>query len=214
MFKLNHVKVKGILDIDQLVIPSHRITCIVGESGSGKTTLLKLLNHLISCDEGEIWVDNIPISQWDPIELRRSVVMLPQTPAIFKGTVRDNLLIGLIFSEKPSVQDVQLSEVLEKVRLHKELDQDADSLSGGEKQRLALARVLLMTPLVLLLDEPSSALDEDTTNFVMQQLAGYVKTQQKTMVMVTHSKAVVQSFADHVVEIHKGRIVGIRGCSG
>ncbi|HBW35417.1 ATP-binding cassette domain-containing protein [Desulfosporosinus sp. BICA1-9] len=207
MFTLRGVKYKDILDINELDIPEQRITCIVGESGSGKTTLLRLLNHLISYDEGEICFQKTPLSLWNPIELRRKVMMLSQSPAIFEGTVRDNLLIGFKFCEKPPVEDSQLQDALEIVRFHKDLSQDSNSLSGGEKQRLALARVLLLEPQVFLLDEPSSALDEETTQFVMEQLVQHVKHLKKTMLMVTHSKAVVQAFAEHVVETKKGKIV-------
>ena len=207
MFTLCGVKYKDILDINELDIPEQRITCIVGESGSGKTTLLRLLNHLISCDEGEICFQNTSLSQWDPVELRRKVMMLSQSPAIFEGTVRDNLLIGFNFCEKPFVEEGQLQDALKIVRLPKDLSQDSNTLSGGEKQRLALARVLLLEPQVFLLDEPSSALDEETTQFVMEQLVHHVKCLKKTMIMVTHSKAVVQAFAEHVVEIKKGKIV-------
>jgi len=203
MFKLHGVKYKDILDIDELNIPANRITCIVGESGSGKTTLLRLLNHLISPDEGEIRFQNISLFQWDPIELRRKVMMLSQTPTIFEGTVKDNLLIGFKFCEKPPVDDAQIQDVLKIVRLHKDLLLNASSLSGGEKQRLAMARVLLLEPQVFLLDEPSSAFDEETTQFVMEQLVEYVNRSKKTMIMVTHSKALVQAFAEHIVEIKK-----------
>ena len=207
MFTLRGVKYKDILDINELDIPEQRITCIVGESGSGKTTLLRLLNHLISPDEGEISFQNTPLSQWDPVKLRRNVMMFSQTPTIFEGTVRDNLLIGFKFCEKPPVEDDQLRDALKIVRLHKDLSQDSNSLSGGEKQRLAMARVLLLEPQVFLLDEPSSALDEETTQFVMEQLTNHVNRLKKTMIMVTHSKAVVQAFAEHIVEITKGKVV-------
>ena len=207
MFRLLGVKYKDILNINELDIPKHKITCIVGESGSGKTTLLRLLNHLISCDEGEIWFQNTPLSQWDPIELRRKVMLLSQMPAIFEGSVRDNLLIGLKLCEKPPVEDSQLRDTLEIVRLHKDLLLDANTLSGGEKQRLAMARVLLLEPQVFLLDEPSSALDEETTQSVMEQFVDYVKGVNKTIIMVTHSKVVVQAFAEYVVEIKKGKVV-------
>lgn len=207
MFTLRSVKYKDILDIEELKIPGHRITCIVGESGSGKTTLLKLLNHLISYDEGEICFQNIPLTQWNPVELRRKVMMLSQMPAIFEGTIRDNLLIGFKFCEKPPVEDSKLVDVLKIIRLSKNLSLDSNTLSGGEKQRLAMARVLLLEPQVFLMDEPSSALDEETTQCVMEQLVHYVKRLKKTMIMVTHSKAMVQAFAEHVIEVKKGKVV-------
>lgn len=211
MFTLRNVKYKDILDINELDIPEQRITCIVGESGSGKTTLLKLLNHIISPGEGEIWFQNTPVSQWDPVELRRKVMMLSQSPAIFEGTVRDNLLIGFKFCERPPVDDDQLQETLKMVRLEKDLLLDANSLSGGEKQRLALARILLLKPEVFLLDEPSSALDEETTQFVMDKLVHHVNQSEKTLILVTHSNAVVETFAEYVVEIKKGKALTVKG---
>lgn len=211
MFALRGAKYKTILDIEKLDFPEQKISCIVGESGSGKTTLLRLLNHLISCDEGDIWYQNTSLSKWDPIELRRKVMMLSQSPAIFEGTVRDNLLMGFKFSEKPPVEDSRLRDALEIVRLPKDLSQQCNSLSGGEKQRLAMARVLLLEPQVFLLDEPSSALDEETAQFVMEQLTNYVKQQKKTMIMVTHSKAVVKGFAEHIVELKSGEVVITKG---
>ena len=207
MFTFKDVKYKNILAIKNLNIPQHRITCIVGQSGSGKTTLLRLLNKLISCDSGTLFYKDKDINTFNPVELRRSVVMLPQSPAIFKGSVKDNLLIGLNFSEKPLVPDEKLLEALRLVKLNKTLDQDAEKLSGGEKQRLALGRVILMEPDVLLLDEPSSALDEETEQLIIEALVHYTKQHHKTLIMVTHSKKVASEFSDEIIEIKKDVIV-------
>ncbi len=207
MFCLRGVRYRDILDIERLEIPEGKVTCIVGESGSGKTTLLRLLNKLISYDNGEIVYKGRSLKDIDSVELRRRVVMLPQTPPIFPGTVRDNLLIGLVFSEKPLVGEEKLLEIMEMVHLDKGLDEDAEKLSGGEKQRLALGRVLLMDPEVFLLDEPSSALDEDTEEVVIGSLVKYAGERGKTVVMVTHSKQVARSFSDKIVEINHGRVV-------
>lgn len=207
MFCLRGVRYRDILDIERLEIPKGKVTCIVGESGSGKTTLLRLLNKLISCDKGEIVYNGRSLKDIDSVELRRRVVMLPQTPAIFPGTVRDNLLIGLVFSEKPLVGEEKLLEIMEMVHLDKSLDEDAEKLSGGEKQRLALGRVLLMDPEVFLLDEPSSSLDEDTEEVVIGSLVKYARERGKTVVMVTHSKQVARSFSDKIVEVSHGRVV-------
>lgn len=211
MFQLKDVKYKKILDIKQLSIPANKITCIIGESGSGKTTLLRLLNKMISCTEGEIFYNNDAISTINSIELRRKVVMLPQVPAIFSGTVKDNLLIGLKFSEKPVVNDEKLFEVLNMVHLNKPLAEDADKLSGGEKQRLALGRVILMDPEVFLLDEPSSALDEDTEQIIIEKLVHYTKDTNKTLIMVTHSKKIAQTYADNIIEIKNGKVLNQKG---
>ncbi|MPN17699.1 Fe(3+) ions import ATP-binding protein FbpC [bioreactor metagenome] len=93
------------------------------------------------------------------------------------------------------------------VELNKPLEENAEILSGGEKQRLALGRVILMNPEVLLLDEPSSALDEETENLMVAKLASYVKANNKTLVMVTHSKTIALRFSDNIIEISDGKIV-------
>ncbi|GIP31921.1 ATP-binding cassette domain-containing protein [Paenibacillus sp. J2TS4] len=210
MFHLTHVK-KQILDIPELTIPANKVTCIVGKSGSGKTTLLKLLNGMISCDEGEIYFDGEPISNMDLVELRRKVVMLQQAPAIFSGNLRHNLLIGLQFSNKPMVTDDVLCSTLNIVRLSKDLEQDGEPLSGGEKQRLAMARVLLLQPPVLLLDEPTSALDEGTSHEIMEALIEQFKHRGQTVIMITHSPTVVRSFAEYIIEIDNGRLIHAGG---
>jgi putative ABC transport system ATP-binding protein len=207
MFTLKNVSYKQILDIPQLTIESSKVTCIVGESGSGKSTLLRLLNKLISCDSGDIFYKGQSLNSINSIELRRNVVMLSQQPAIFPGTVKDNLLIGLKFAEKPAVDDTKLREILGIVHLNKNLSEDCDKLSGGEKQRLALGRVILLDPEVFLLDEPSSALDEETERIIIENLIAYTKETNKTFVMVTHSKKVAQTYSDIIIEINQGKVV-------
>lgn len=207
MFSLKKVKYKHILDIDDLNIEKYKVTCIVGESGSGKSTLLHLLNKLISCDSGEIFYNDQPLHTIDSVSLRRKVVMLPQIPTIFPGTVKDNLLIGLKFAEKPTVADEKLRQILSLVHLDKKLDDDCDKLSGGEKQRLALGRLILLDPEVFLLDEPSSSLDEETERIIIEKLIAYIKETNKTLIMVTHSKKIAQSYSENIVKIYQGKVV-------
>lgn len=213
MFFLRNVKYKEILQVEELQIPSQKSTCIVGESGSGKTTLLKLLNDLISCDSGEVFYRDMNMIELDPVRLRREVVMLPQVPVIFPGNVRNNLLAGLIFSEKPHLEDDRLGQALKKVNLNIKLDRDPEELSGGEKQRLALCRVMLMDPEVLLLDEPSSALDEDTEYFVMDEIIKYTRSGKKTSVMVTHSKNLARKYGETIITVDKGRVIRVEEVS-
>ncbi|MDM5190586.1 ABC transporter ATP-binding protein [Bacillus sp. DX4.1] len=203
MFILKGVTYKDILQIPYLEIHKEKITCIIGESGSGKSTLLRMLNDLQSPTSGSIHYKRAPISSYPPIQLRREVVMLGQTPPIFEKTVKDNLLIGLRFSEKPFPSDEQLQQALAAVSLEKDLEDNASSLSGGEKQRLSLARVLLMDPPVYLLDEPTSALDADTEKRVMKQFAAIAQQKKKTIVMITHSQQLPEEIADDIIEISK-----------
>ena len=194
-------------------IQSARTLGLVGESGSGKTTLLRLLNKLISPDSGLITLNGTPLEEIDSIQLRRKVIMLQQLPAVFPGTIRDNLLIGLKFSHKDLAGDDELERVLDTVHLSKGLDVDSDKLSGGEKQRLALARVILLDPKVFLLDEPSSSLDEETERIMIDKLTEHARLNKKTLIMVTHSKKVAQIYGETIVGLSGGSVMDIREMS-
>lgn len=206
LFALSNAGYKNILQIETLSIPSLQTTCIVGESGSGKTTLLKLLNHLLSCDRGEVRYKGEDIKALDPVALRREVVMLSQTPLIFPGTIKDNLLVGLQFGGKLPAGDEQMLNVLKRVKLDKALEENGAELSGGEKQRLAICRIMLMEPEVLLLDEPTSALDDGTENMVTEMLVAYAREQGKTLVLITHSREVARKYGDFIITLEKGRV--------
>lgn len=201
MFILKSVIYKDILDINYLKIEKNKITSITGESGSGKTTLLRLLNKMISPDGGSVLFNGEDIESINSVELRRKVAMLSQSPVIFEGNVRDNLLMGLKFSEKELASDETLIDILKSIHLKKGLDENPSNFSGGEKQRLALGRIIVMNPDVFLLDEPSSALDDDTAKDVISSLCSYVKANNKTLIMISHSKALSREFSDEIVEL-------------
>ncbi|CJV87019.1 ABC transporter ATP-binding protein [Bacillus tropicus] len=203
MFILKDVTYKDILHIPYLQIQKEKITCIIGESGSGKSTLLRMLNDLQSPTSGTIEYNGKLISDYPPIQLRRDVVMLGQTPPIFDGTIKDNLLMGLRLSEKNFPNDDILQSALKIVSLEKNLEDNANSLSGGEKQRLAFARIVLMDPLVYLLDEPTSALDSDTERRVMKQFTTLAREKNKTVIFITHSQQLPEEIADDIIEISK-----------
>ncbi|HEK9102881.1 ABC transporter ATP-binding protein [Bacillus pfraonensis] len=205
MFLLKNVIYKDILHVPYLEIHKEKITCIIGESGSGKSTLLRMLNDLQSPTAGEIEYNGTSISSYPPIQLRREIVMLGQTPPIFDGTIKDNLLMGLRFSEKPFPPNKALQKALTIVNLEKDVTSTASSLSGGEKQRLSLARVLLMDPPVYLLDEPTSALDADTERRVMKQFSAIAKQKKKTVIFITHSQSLPEEIADDIIEISKAK---------
>ncbi|MEZ2327533.1 ABC transporter ATP-binding protein [Bacillus tropicus] len=203
MFILKDVTYKDILHIPYLQIQKEKITCIIGESGSGKSTLLRMLNDLQSPTSGTIEYNRKLISDYPPIQLRRDVVMLGQTPPIFDGTIKDNLLMGLRLSEKNFPNDDILQSALKIVSLEKNLEDNANSLSGGEKQRLAFARIVLMDPPVYLLDEPTSALDSDTERRVMKQFTTLAREKKKTVIFITHSQQLPEEIADDIIEISK-----------
>lgn len=205
MFEIENLKFKQILNIPNLIIDK-QITCITGTSGSGKTTLLRMLNRLNAPDEGTILYNGADIAKTDAVRLRRSVVMLGQTPVLYPGNIRENLQIGLEFSQKPLASEDTLLESLARVELDKGLDDPCGTLSGGEKQRLCLARVMLMDADTYLLDEPSSALDKETEHFIIQNLAEFASERKKQLIMVTHSENIAASYQDSLIYLENGRI--------
>lgn len=205
-FEVKNLRFKGILDIPSLKIDKP-ITCIVGSSGSGKTTLLRMLNRLNAPDQGTIFYNGQDIASLDTVKLRREVVMLGQTPVIYRGTVEDNLQIGRQFSQKPPASVAAMQESLAWVELDKPLASSCHTLSGGEKQRLCLARVMLMDAAVYLLDEPSSALDKNTEQFIIDNLAKFVIDKNKQLILITHSEQIAQKFPECIVRIEHGQVM-------
>ncbi|MGN8645664.1 ABC transporter ATP-binding protein [Gracilibacillus sp. HCP3S3_G5_1] len=199
MFSIHQLVYKDIINVPELVIDSGKIYCLFGESGSGKTTLLKMFNNMLTPDQGEIKYKEDLITKLDPVQLRKEVVMLGQDPVVFDGTVRDNLLAGLRFAGKEEVENQVLTNLLKELHLAKNLDEKVDKLSGGEQQRLALGRVLLMNAEVYLMDEPTSALDHDTETVVMDLFTYRVRETGKTVIMVTHSKEVAEKYSDEMI---------------
>ena len=206
MFKFDNVRYKDILKIDTLKIDKGDVVVVVGQTGGGKSTLLKLLNKTISPSEGRITYNGTPLEEIDSVQHRRNVIYLSQNPFVFKETIRDNLLKGLMFHKKKSPSDETLRDILKMVALDKPLESGTDTLSGGEAQRLALGRVLLLGGEVYLLDEPSSALDDETERILIDTITAYVRDNAKTLVMISHSKAIANKHADQILVMDKGTL--------
>ncbi len=206
MFKLENVKYRDILKVEELALKALQVTCIVGKSGGGKTTLLKLLNNLISADSGTILYKGKEIETYNPVALRREVMMLPQQPVMFSGSIGENFDKTLRFAERDVARDGVYRDLLQQVGLKMLPEADTRDLSGGEKQRVALARVLLLQPETLLLDEPSSALDDETEDFIIRMVVDYTRKRKGTLIMVTHAMSVAQRFADVTITLNDGMI--------
>ena len=205
-FQLQNVRFKDVLDIESLQIDACKVSAIVGPSGGGKTTLLRILNRMTTPDSGRVLYFGEPVEEMDPVGLRRKVVMLTQMPVIFAGTVQENLLIGCRLAEKEGPAEADIQAIMKRVGLDKELSADAAQLSGGEKQRLALARVMLMDPEVMLLDEPSASLDEETEVLIFDLVTEFCRERCKTLVMVTHSEKGFTGYYDTLIRIRDGRV--------
>jgi len=205
-FTLSNVRFKDVLNIESLQIDACKVSAIVGPSGGGKTTLLRILNRMTTPDSGRVFFFGESVEQMDPVQLRRRVVMLTQMPVIFAGTVRENLLIGSRLAEKEEPSPDAVQAIMIRVGLDKELSADAARLSGGEKQRMALARVMLMDPEVMLLDEPSASLDEETEVLIFDLVTEFCRERCKTLIMVTHSEKGFTGYYDTLVRIRDGQV--------
>ena len=199
MFQIENVIVENVLEIKNLTLYKDVIS-IEGQSGSGKSTFLRLLNNLDNPTLGKITYKKQALSDIPALALRKRIVMVPQDPVVFDGTIRDNLNIGLELSCEKPVSDVELKDMLNIFWLNKSLDVSASDLSGGEKQRMSLVRVLLMKRTeVFLLDEPTSSLDDKTTGHVMGKFLEWTYKQKQQVIMITHEKKVSEEFADEVI---------------
>ena len=177
------------------------ITCLVGPSGSGKSSLLRLLNRLDVPSEGTISYRGESLDGLDPLILRKEVAMVFQRPPLFPGTTTDNLRWAA-----PGLTENQEREALSRVNLDLDPSQDVDTISGGEAQRLCLARALLTEPDVILADEPTSSLDQHATADIEKVLTNLARD-GLSVILVSHDVAQMERLADRVAVMSDGRVV-------
>lgn len=200
-----HKEGKNILSHINIVIEKGDYLSIVGHSGSGKSTFLKLCCHLISPTEGHIFLDGTDLMQWNPTDLRKDVSYVFQTPVLFGKTVEDNLLFPCQIRKVP-LDRARASALLNRFRLAEDvLSHPVQTLSGGEKQRIALVRSLMFPPKILLLDEPTSALDKENTLIVERAIAE-LNQEGITVLWVTHSDAQSLMYQNRRLTIENGQI--------
>ncbi len=197
------VTVDGVTILDGVTaeVADRGITVVTGPSGSGKSTLLRLCNRLEVPTDGIVEFRGTDVSLLDPRELRRRVGMVFQRPTVFPGTAADNLTVV--------DPDADVETLLEAVGLPSELaDRPADVLSGGEQQRLCVARALTTRPEALLMDEPTSALDLDAT-LQLESLARRLADDGIPMLWVTHDEAQAERIGDAFLRLEGGKLVEV-----
>jgi putative ABC transport system ATP-binding protein len=192
---------RPILDEVTASIPAPGITVVSGPSGAGKTTLLRLCNRLEIPDQGVVSYRGQPLDELDPLMLRRRVGMVFQRSTPFPGTVADNLAVA-----HAGAGIEEMTAALTRVALDPALlTQEARSLSGGELQRMCLARTLVTRPETLLLDEPTSALDEHPKR-VFETTARDLATAGITIIWVTHDGAQAHRVAARIYHLRDGHL--------
>jgi putative ABC transport system ATP-binding protein len=181
------------------------VLVVVGPSGAGKSSFLRLLNRLDEPTSGTVRLEGLDYRRISPRELRRRVGMVTQTAYLFPGTIADNLRFGPL-QQGIELPKQKIEELLTQVGLAGRADEEVAHLSGGEAQRVSLARTLATEPTVVLLDEPTSALDAAAKSEVEKLILTVVRQNGLTCVMVSHDAAQAARVAGRVMLLNKGRL--------
>jgi putative ABC transport system ATP-binding protein len=200
-------EIGGVRIVDDVTIEvrAGELLVVVGPSGAGKSSFLRLLNRLDEPTGGTVFLQGTDYRQIPPRDLRRRVGMVTQTAYLFPGTIAGNLRFG------PQQQGILLPQetiesLLIQVGLAGRADEDVGHLSGGEAQRVSVARALATTPEVLLLDEPTSALDAEAKDGIEKLILTVQKQNGLTCVMVSHDLAQAARIADRIMVMKNGRL--------
>ena len=197
---------RKVLDLDELLIDRNRVTAVVGPNGSGKSTLFDILAFLRKPDTGRILLRGKPAAEINSA-LRRQVGYVQQKPYLMKMSVRDNIGLGLKFrGETHTAINAAVNAVAGELGLAALLDRDAGQLSGGEIQKVALARALALQPEVVIMDEPFTYLDEVTVHEIEDWIAGQRADQAKTILFSTHDRLRALSLSDNILNLINGRV--------
>ncbi len=183
---------------------------IIGRVGSGKTTLQKLLLGLYQAEQGTVSVDGVDVRQLDPADLRRNIGYVPQDVTLFYGTLRDNIAIGAPYADDAAIlAAAEAGGLSEFVNRHPDgfdmlIGERGESLSGGQRQGVAIARAFLMDPPILLLDEPTSAMDFSSEQQFKDRLRKIAA--HKTVLIVTHRNSLLE-LATRIIVVDDGKVV-------
>lgn len=210
VFKYGNDDAKPTLIIPKLEIQSGEKIAILGRNGAGKSTLLQLLSGMQEPTQGKVKIDGVDLRLIDPMDVRRDMGLLNQNAHLFFGTVRENLTLGAPLATDQEIVNAlnltgALSFVLEKKEgLDHQILEGGMGFSGGQRQALLLARLLLRQPNILLLDEPTAAIDDVSEKQLIENLKGWLG--HKTLVIATHRRAVLE-LVDRIIVVHDGKIV-------
>lgn len=207
---LFHLIKKKIIFKSNLKFYCKKKTTIIGRSGSGKTTIVNLLLRLINCKSGNILIDNKPVNEIDLKSYRKLFGFVPQTPYFFYGSVKDNLSYGLSdITQKEIFNALEFANALEFIEnLRKKentiIKDGGENFSGGQLQRLSVARALLQKPKIIILDEPTNGLDPQASERMIE-LINKLATKM-TIICISHSFKVIKN-SDYIILLNNGKIL-------
>jgi tungstate transport system ATP-binding protein len=214
VFRLHNVTKRygqrEVLHIDELVIPEQKIYAILGPNGSGKTTLMRIMALLTRNDAGSVEVlgQNIFWSKEQLLKLRRQMTMVTQTSFMFEGTVYENVAYGLKIRRKPE-REIRLAvqKSLELLNMSAFISADARNLSGGERQKVAIARALAVEPSVLFLDEPTANIDPQSAVEIERHIQFINRELGTSIILVTHNLFQAHRLANEIFFLWDGKLV-------
>jgi molybdopterin-binding protein len=196
---------KKALDSVSMDVRRGELLGIIGQSGAGKTTLLRILAGLEAPTEGNMWFKGNKVDFNQAHWLRKEVSMIFQNTIFLRGDVHTNLAYGLKLRNVPEKEiETKISEILKKVRLQGFQERDAKSLSGGEQQRIALARALVLDPGVILMDEPTSNLDPANTQIINSVIMN--ESENRCIILSTHNFSQIRQITDRIITLEDGKI--------
>lgn len=210
MFQYTEEDSRPILALRHLKIKAGEKIAILGRNGAGKSTLLQLLAGMQSPSNGSVHLDGLDISLIDPADVRRDMALLNQNAHLFYGTIRENLTLGAPLAKDDDIlKALKVTGALGFVQEKKEgLDhlvlEGGVGFSGGQKQALLLARLLIRQPNILLLDEPTAAIDDIAEKQLIDHLKGWLG--HRTLVVATHRRAVLE-LVDRIIVMNEGKVV-------
>jgi ATP-binding cassette subfamily C protein LapB len=183
---------------------------ILGRVGSGKTTLEKLILGLYRPTAGAVLIDGIDVRQLDPAELRRHIGYVQQDITLFYGSLRENITIAAPLAEDAQVlKAAEVAGILDFVNAHPQgfdllVGERGESLSGGQRQGVALARAVIKDPPILLLDEPTASMDHSSEEEIKRRLGAFAR--HKTMIVITHRTSLLE-LVERIIVVDGGRVV-------
>lgn len=196
---------KKILDIDYLEIPQGKITGITGPNGSGKSTMLNIISN-IDCDyEGRVRFNDRIMDN----NIRKDITLVFQKPYLFSRKVYENITYPLKLRniDKNMQRDMAL-KVIKDLEIEDLIDKKGHKLSGGETQKVALARAMVFRPKLLLLDEPTSNIDPESTKIIEREILNFNKKTNSTLIIITHNIDQSKRLCDEIVYLNQGKVVG------
>jgi tungstate transport system ATP-binding protein len=195
------------LSVDDFDLQEGEVTAIIGPNGAGKSTFLLTISKLIKPAAGTIYFKDQPISTIDDLKFRRQIALVLQEPLLLDTTVFNNIAVGLKYRRvEKSKQERLISDWLSLLNISQLKDRPASQLSGGQAQRVSLARALVLDPAILLLDEPFRALDAPSRTTLMQDLRRLLTETGTTTLYITHDQEQALFLGDKVAVLLEGRL--------